>query len=288
MKVLVTGSNGFLGGELLDFLKSKEVPYIVYDRNNPEKLEIDFDSVVNLGGRTPNSDTKTEGTFPELYYDANVRGTEILLKTIEKNRNLKKFVNIGTVAEYGFSADPITENTERKPRGPYAESKFEQSKLVKNFFKEKGVKVINLCLFNVAGLPKRSRNLQDSVNDIKNPFIFESLVRQFGHSFDGKIIISNKEDIRDYVDIEDIMRAILLALETKNGEQHDVINICTGVGTKLEEVADLFGKVTGKNYEICPICSNEPTCSIGDNSKAKKILGWSPEVSLEESIKKMI
>lgn len=284
MKILVTGSSGFLGSNFLDFLKSKGVSCLVYDRNNPEKLELEFDSVVNFGGLTPNSDAKNGAFSRELYYAANVDGTEVLLKNIAKNKNLKKFVNIGTAAEFGFSEVVIHEDAERKPCGPYGESKLEQSRLVEKFSKEKGVGVINLCLFNVAGLPKRSREVHGVIS---NPFIFENLVQQFGSNFNGKIVVGNKDDVRDYVDIDDIMEAIFLALETENGEQYEVINICSGVGTTLGGVVELFGKTLKKEYEISSTSTKEATKSIGVNSKAKRILNWSPRISLEESIKKM-
>lgn len=285
MKVLVTGSNGFLGGLFVEFLKKRNISYQVYDRNNPEKLTLDFDSVVNFGGLTPNSENADKSLTFDDYYSANVGSTERLLETIIKNKNLKRFINIGTAAEYGFNAFPINEAMEEKPVGFYGESKLKQGELIKEFFKETNVKVIDLRLFNVAGLPKRSMNKQSIV---KNPFIFESLARQFGVSFNGKIVVGNKGDVRDYVDVEDIMRAIFLALETEEGGQCEIINICSGVGSKLEHVVSLFGKVAGRDYDIYSAHSNEPTRSIGDNSKAKKILNWSPEVSLEESIKKMI
>lgn len=285
MKVLVTGSSGFLGSTFLDFLKQKNISYAIYDRNNPEKIPPDFDSVVNFGGLTPNSDAKNENVSSEEYYTANVLGTKLLLENIVKNKNLKRFINIATAAEVGFSKAPASEDDEEKPTGPYGKSKLEQSALIEKFAKEKNVKVINLRLFNVAGLPKRIR-IKGGV--VSNPFIFESLVSQFVLDFNGKIIISNKNDTRDYVDIEDIMEVILHALETEKGGIYEIINICSGKGTKLEDVVDLFGKVLNKKYEIYALNDGEPSCSVGVNDKAKMILDWSPKITLEESIKKMI
>lgn len=284
MKVLVTGSSGFLGSNFLDFLKSRGVSYLVYDRTNPEKLELEFDSVVNFGGLTPYSNIKNLTVSPEAYLSANPGGTEILLKNISKNKNLKRFINIGTAAEYGCRVLPVNEESEESPDGSYGQSKLRQSKLVEKFSKETGVKVVNLRLFNVAGLPKRTRTGQEIVS---NPLLFESLVHQFSTGFNGKITVGNKDDVRDYVDIDDIMEAIFLALETENGEQYEVINICSGIGTKLEDVVNLFGKTLGKECEVCSTQESGATYSIGVNDKARKILNWTPKISLEESIKKI-
>lgn len=285
MKVLVTGSSGFLGSIFVELLKKRNISYVAYDRNNPEKLALDFDSVVNFGGVTPNSDIKNGAPDSGAYYSANVGGAELLLKNIEKNKNLKRFVNIGTAAEYGFGATPIAEDAVEKPGGPYGESKLAQSRLVEKFSEEKGVKVINLRLFNIAGIPERGKAGQVVIS---NPFIFENLIQQFGVNFNGKITVNNKNDIRDYVDIDDVMEAIFLALETKNARQYEVINICSGVGATLEDVVELFGKTLKKKYEISSTRMKEVTQSVGVNSKAKKILNWAPKISLEESVKKMI
>lgn len=287
MKVLVTGSSGFLGGVFVNFLKNKDIPYVVYNRNNLEKFLFNFDSVVNFGGLTPNSDIKGTPFTREAYYSANVEGTAALIEVIKKNKNLKKFINIGTAAEYGFSSLPINEDYGEKPIGPYGESKLMQSKLVEEFAKKENVKVVNLRLFNVAGLPKRNKLKNEIIN---NPFIFESLINQFVLNFNGKIIVNNKNDIRDYVDIEDIMEGVFSALETETVSQYEVINICSGIGTKLVDVVDLFGKALGKEYEVQSTSSSDKgaSCSIGINNKAKKILNWKPKTTLEESIKKMI
>ena len=285
MKVLVTGSSGFLGSVFLDFLKKKNISYIKYDRSNPKKLASGFDSVVNFGGFTPYSNVKDGALSPEIFHSANVDGTKLLLKTIIKNKNLKRFINIGSSAEYGFSKRLFREGAEKKPKGPYGKSKLEQSILVEKFAKEKRVKVINLCLFNVAGLPKRIKSKEGLVN---NPSVFESLINQFVINFNGRIIISNKNDIRDYVDIGDIMEAILRALKTKKGKMYEMINICSGKGTKLEDVVNLFGKVLNKEYKIYPLNVKEASCSVGVNDKARRILNWKPKISLEESVRKMI
>ena len=285
MKVLVTGSSGFLGSIFLDFLKKRDIPYLIYDRNNPEEFTSGFDSVVNFGGLTPNSSVENMIISSEEYYVANVGGTELLLKNISENENLKKFINIGTAAEYGFKDTPIVEEVEEKPEGHYSKSKLEQSRIVEKFSKESGVKTINLRLFNVAGLPNGGKNKERATN---NPFIFEKLISQFVDNFNGRITINNKNDVRDYVDIEDINEAILSAIKTDKGESYEIINICSGVGTKLIDVVDLFGKALDKEYEVFSVNSGGASISIGVNNKAKKILNWEPKVSLEESIKKMI
>ena len=285
MKVLVTGSSGFLGSIFVDFLKKRNIPYLIYDRNNTEELTSDFDSVVNFGGLTPNSSVGNTIIPSEEYYVANVGGTELFLKNISKNKNLKKFINIGTAAEYGFKDTPISEEVEEKPEGHYGKSKLEQSRIVEKFSKENAINAINLRLFNVAGLPNGDKNKGRATN---NPFIFEKLISQFIDNFNGRITINNKEDVRDYVDIEDINEAILSAIKTDKGEGYEIINICSGVGTKLIDVVDLFGKALDKEYEVFSVNTQGASISVGVNNKAKRILNWEPKVSLEESIKKMI
>ena len=179
-KVLVTGSHGFLGGAFVELLKKKNVPYLRYDRSHPEELAPDFDSVVHFGGLTPMSPTNKPIT-PEDYRRANVEETELLLKTIVKNKRLKRFVNIGSAAEYGPHTTKINEDAREKPVGAYGTSKLEQSKIVERFAKESGVGTINLRIFNIAGLPAHS------IGRPHKPSVFESLAAQFSKNFKGVV-----------------------------------------------------------------------------------------------------
>ena len=74
-------------------------------------------------------------------------------------------------------------------------------------------------MFNVAGLPNGGKTKKRATN---NPFIFEKLISQFVDNFNGRITINNKNDVRDYVDIEDINEAILSAIKTDKGELSEI------------------------------------------------------------------
>ncbi len=280
MKILVTGSSGFLGGAFVRILEKRGIPYIPYDHRHPERLRDDFDSVVHFGGLTPISDTGAEAASRAAYWEANVDGTRRLLEAVSENKKLTRFVNIGSSAEYGSSTTPISEDAVPAPSNDYGKSKLEQSKLVERFARERNITTINLRVFNVAGVRK-------PVPAKVKRNIFERLVAAFGEEYDGFIDVTHPGDTRDYLDPEDIAEAALAALRADIKNVYELVNVASERGVTVEELVRIFSDATGKTCSIRKT-TKKPTRYVGTNAKARKLLGWTPRISLAESVSRML
>ena len=94
--------------------------------------------------------------------------------------------------------------------------------------------------------------------------------------------------VRDYINVEDLANAHILALNyLKNGGETNYFNLGTNEGNTVKEVFSMCEKVTGKkiSVEIKLRRAGDPAVLVADNTKAKEVLGWTPNKTLEDSIK---
>ncbi|OGY24579.1 MAG: hypothetical protein A2172_03790 [Candidatus Woykebacteria bacterium RBG_13_40_15] len=285
MKILVSGSGGLLGGKFVDLIQANKISFVLYDRKHPSRLmNINFDTIIHFGGLTPQSVTQNgDNPTNQEIFEANVGGTKELLRVLTKKDGLKRFINIGSAAEYGHHEKIIRETTKENPQGIYGESKLKQSTLIKEFGQKNNIQIVNLRLFNILTKGRKDKNDRRT-----NKSITESLGNQFSSDYyNGVIEISNKQDVRDYLDEKDAREAVLSAAKGQIKENYSVINVCSGKETSLENLVELFGRILKKSYKIIEKNPNY-SVSVGDNTKAKKVLGWKPKVNLEQSIRKII
>lgn len=280
VKILVTGAHGFLGSLFVRLLEAKRISHQTYDHRTDAIPDSGYTCVVHFAGLTPHSSSERRTIRDYDFRIANVEGTKAILTTVRKNRELEKFINIGSFAEYGFSPGIHTEGSSEHPIGTYAKTKLTQTNLVRTFAEETGIRTINLRVANIAGFP---------IHALKTGLrasIFESLARQFEEG-QQEIEVANAETVRDYVDPNDIMKAILVAIRSDKGETYELINICSGHGVSLEELALMFGTLSGKPRPIRSK-TNEKTHSVGSPQKAKEILGWESKIPLETSVRRAL
>ncbi|MBY0384354.1 SDR family NAD(P)-dependent oxidoreductase, partial [bacterium] len=253
----------------IDHLKKQGVSFEVEDISSKRKAS-SFDAVVHFGG------------FSNIHtdYAADVVGTKKLLAALNGSKKLRRFVSIGSAAEYGVHAREVTERTQEKPVSEYGKARLAQTKLIARFAQSSKVKTFNLRLFNILGLHKDSHAKEASS-------LVESFLMQFSHSFDGTIRLSNKKSVRDFIDIDDAVSAIWSALTTEKGGAYECVNISSGSGVALSRLIKVFGTVTGRNFSIQE-SSASSDYSVGNNAKAKRILSWKPKTSLTRSVEKLL
>ncbi len=284
MKLLVTGSNGFLGSSFTSLLKETNIPFETYDRVKPNQIG-NFDQVVHFGGLTPNS-ILPNGKNPtdRDLYQANVIGTRNLLDQVLKNKLLNLFINVGSAAEYGTSSTIIDENSPANPIDYYGQTKLEQSKLIQEFASQTSVAALNLRVFNVIG---HRRAITNSSEKLSLP-IFESLERQFKQiKVPKNIVISNSHNVRDFLHIDDLFAGIVASLNYRPVTVFENINLCSGKGVSLGELVKLFAKILKVEYIVTETQKNY-SLSVGNCTKASKLLSWKPKITLEESIRKFL
>lgn len=228
---------------------------------------------------------------PEKYYRNNVLGTLNLLDAMRKN-GVKKIVFSSTAATYGEPKyTPIDEDHPQIPINPYGMSKLMIEHIMDDFDKAYDIKSVRLRYFNVIGADSECRigewhepethlvpNILKSVLSTGKEF---SLFGTDYKTRDGTCI-------RDYVNVEDLADAHILALKyLENGGATDFFNLGTNDGNTVREIFSECEKITGKKIplKICERREGDPAVLVGDNTKAKKVLGWAPTRTLSDSIR---
>lgn len=284
MKVLVTGSHGVLGSAFVGVLKKRGISYVPYNRAHPKSTARDITAVVHFGGITPHSLVRGKAPSSAAYHAANVTGTAALLAALSRMKKLTRFVNVGSASEYGFSKRPFRENSKGHPEGAYGQSKLAQSILVEAFARTHGVRTFNLRIFNVMGFVTR-RPIEGFVSD--RPNIFTALTDQFKKRPPRVIEVSNAKDVRDFVAMEDVLEAIERALTANSGGVYELVNICSGHGTPISYIVELFSKALHLPYTLKNL-SRKKRLSIGVIGKAERLLGWRAKRPLERAVRKYL
>jgi UDP-glucose 4-epimerase len=313
MSVLVLGGAGYIGSHAVYQLIDQNEKVVIVDNLetghraaiHPEAKfyegdirNIDFlrsvfekesiDSVIHFAA---NSLVGESMENPIKYFDNNVYGTQVLLKVMVEH-NVDKIVFSSTAATYGEPESvPITEAVPTNPTNAYGETKLTMEKLMKWTEHAHGIKYVSLRYFNVAGARETAEIGEDHRPETHLiPIILQTALGQrshitiFGEDYDTP----DGSCIRDYIHVEDLINAHLLALNyLKNGGSSNIFNLGSSKGFSVKEMIDTARSVTGKEIpaKIGPRRAGDPSILIASSEKAKQILGWEPA---RTSIKKII
>jgi len=218
---------------------------------------------------------------PLTTHDVNVTGTLNLLKTC-LNSGVKRFIFASSASIYGETETlPMKENMVPGPISPYAVSKLAAEYYAKLFYKVYGLETVCLRYFNVYGPRQRYGHYSGVI-----PIFVNRLL-----SNEPPIIYGNGEQKRDFVNVQDIVDANMLALRSKNAVGH-VFNIGTGKATSVNQLAkivlQIFGKKDLQPVHTDPRPGDTKEGSYADISKARRVLGYDPKISLEDGIIKLV
>ncbi|OZU88282.1 UDP-glucose 4-epimerase GalE [Virgibacillus indicus] len=314
MSVLVLGGAGYIGSHAVYQLIDQGENVIVVDNLetghkeaiHPEAVfyqgdirEIDFlrsvfekesiDAVIHFAAYSLVGESMEK---PLKYFDNNVYGTQVLLQAMVEH-DVKNIVFSSTAATYGEPESvPITEKMPANPTSTYGETKLTMEKLMKWTEQAHGIRYISLRYFNVAGARESAEIGEDHHPETHLvPIILQAALGQrshitiFGEDYDTP----DGTCIRDYVHVEDLIQAHLLALDyLKNGGESDIFNLGSNQGFSVKEMIDAAREVTCKEI---PVKSGErragdPSTLIASAEKAKRVLGWNPaRTSIEQIIK---
>ncbi len=306
-RVLVTGGNGFIGSHIVEALHNNghdvRVLDIICSNKGLEALK-SFSDISELNRyfdcdiRKFDEVEKVFKLFQPEYvihcaalariqpslqnpvetYETNVLGTLNLLE-FSRRFGVKKFVYSASSSAYGANVKmPLKESMKLQPLNPYAYSKLMGEMLIEQYFRNFGLKACSLRYFNVYGPGQPTEGQYSTVIGI--------FLRQLKNS-EPFTIVPDGQQRRDFTWVGDVVRANLLAMESEKVGKGEVINI--GFGKKnysVLEVADIIG---GKDYprKMIEPRTGEAKATLADISKAKKLLGWEPEVSLEQGIERL-
>lgn len=212
--------------------------------------------------------------------DVNLHGTINLAEGCLRHvPNLKQFITAGTSEEYGNQTEfPIREDAVLYPNSPYAVSKAASTMYLKYMRDAYGFP-ITIC---------RPYNTYGRLNN--RHFVTERILSQM---LEGRDVVrlGDPLPVRDMLFRDDHVAAYLKVLGNINAVG-EAINFCTGVGTSIENLVDLCAELTGwkgvVKWHTIPKRPLDIDCLIGDNSKAKSLVGWEPKYSLREGLNKII
>lgn len=223
-------------------------------------------------------------TNPLKYYENNLYGTKVLLDAMIET-GVDKIVFSSTAATYGEPENiPILESDRTCPTNPYGETKLAMEKMISWAAKAHGLHFVSLRYFNACGAHK-SGKIGEAHNPESHliPLVLQvpngkrEFVSIYGNDYDTP----DGTCIRDYIHVTDLAKAHILAVEyLMNGGESDIFNLGNGIGYSVKEVIETARRVTGH-----PIPAKEEARRAGDparlvasGEKARKILGWEPEI----------
>lgn len=274
-KAVVTGGKGFIGTHLVSTLRQEGWSVCVLDRpeydiRDKKSLRKIFDGmdVVFHTAALPRVQYSIE--HPEETHEVNVTGTlNVLLAA--KEAGVKKVVYSASSSAYGDQDTmPLVEDMLARPKSPYGLQKYIGEHLCRVFSEVYALPTVCLRYFNVYG-PGADPNGAYAL-------VIAKFLKQ---RLEGKplTITGDGEQTRDFTHVRDVVRANILAAESKNVGKGEVINIGAGNNVSVKRVAELIG---GSVEHIAPRL--EPRHTRADISRAKVLLNWEPSISLEEGI----
>jgi UDP-glucose 4-epimerase len=259
------------------------------DRSLLDKLftQTQFDGVLHFASFIQVGESVTN---PAKYYQNNVAKTLTLLEAM-KDHGLKNLIFSSTAAVFGEPVHiPIAENHPCQPINPYGMSKRMVEIMLQDFDKAYGLRSVALRYFNAAGADPDARigERHDPETHLI-PLALQAAagkraaLKVFGRDYDTP----DGTCVRDYIHIDDLSEAHLLALEYLwQGGASTAFNLGNGAGFSVQQVLDAILKVTGIVVpdEDAPRREGDPARLVADSALAKKILGWQPRYAELETI----
>lgn len=310
--ILVTGGAGYIGSVVSQILIEENYQVIIVDdlskghkqaisdkalfyqcctldKNEFEKVFKENPNIKGIIHFAANIEVGESVKEPSKYFYNNVLGS---LNTIDlaKNYNIKAFIFSSTAAVYGIPETmPIPEIYKTDPINPYGESKLQVEHILKYYYSAYNFKYAALRYFNACGAYKHLGENHDPEthlipNIIKVPLGKQKVLNIFGDDYDTP----DGTAIRDYIHVEDLAMAHILALEAilENKISNETFNIGSGSGYSVAEVVKAVEKVAGKEISKTTTARREgdPPRLIAETQKIKDKLNWKAKHDLDSII----
>jgi UDP-glucose 4-epimerase len=278
MRIVVTGSHGFIGKRLVKKLTMLNHDVVEFDLSLGHDItnwgtfkKIDkFDIIVHLAARLFVPDSFTN---PRSFYQTNIIGTLNALEACRVHNAKMVFFS-----SYAYGAPdylPIDEDHPVKSFNPYSRSKIMGEDICKSYFADFGVKTVIFRPFNIYG-PNQD-----------NRFLIPSIINQ---AKEGTIVLKDKRPKRDYIYVDDIVNAVIKSLNY-NPENTDIFNLGSGKSISVEEVVSTVIDITAKPVKVKYLNEyrpNEVLDTIANVTKAKVRLNWEAQISFKEGLRRII
>ena len=226
---------------------------------------------------------------PAPFWEVNVGGTLTLLAAM-RNTGCDRIVLSSTAAVYSPQAEqPITEEAPLEPVSTYGWTKLTAERALADHARSHGFCAIALRYFNAAGATIDGSHGEDHHPETHLiPLAMQAAlgraasIKVFGDDYDTP----DGTCIRDYVHVEDLATAHVLAVDALPSRGFLAVNLGTGVGTSVRELIAACVRITGRDITVVPAqrrAGDSPRL-IASNALARQNLGWSPRLSTMDSI----
>ena len=303
MRVLVCGGAGYIGSNMTALLAGRGHEPLVFDNlsrghraavPHAELIEgdlADYDLLLNVL-----IDRRIEAVMhfaafiqvaesveqPLKYYQNNFCNTQNLLAAME-TAAVDKLVFSSTAAVYGTPQKiPITEDCPKNPINPYGQSKWAAERMCHYQSQDGKLRYASLRYFNACGAGGNASLGEDHRPESHLvPLIIQAAMGKrdsisiFGTDYDTP----DGTCIRDYIHIDDLCEAHLLALDGLSSSTELVYNLGNGSGYSVREVIQTVRNVSGRDFKVieAPRRPGDPPILTADAARAKEELGWQPQ-----------
>ncbi len=309
--ILVIGGAGYIGSHTVKMLAEKGYNPVVFDnlsKGHKEAVANYPFELGNLGDKVRLTEVFKKHAIdavmhfaafievgesmqaPSKYYHNNVAQVLNLLDAMVEN-NVKFFVFSSTAATFGEPVrEKIDETHPQNPINPYGNTKLMVEKMLADFDTAYGLKATALRYFNASGADDSGKiGESHSPETHLIPLVLQAAagkrpsIKVFGTDYptpDGTCV-------RDYVHVNDLARAHILALEKMMREnKSERFNLGSGSGFSVAELIKEAKKITGIDFKVetAPRRAGDPAVLVADSTKAQKVLGWKPEYNLTRII----
>jgi len=248
-------------------------------------LQSGMDAVIHCAGLTVVPESVAR---PELYYRHNVVGTLNLVDAM-REAGVRRLAFSSTAAVYGEpEVVPIPEDAPAQPANPYGNSKLAMDRMLADECAAHGLGAVSLRYFNVGGaLQGLGEDHHPETHLIPNVLAAAAgrapAIQLFGTDYDTP----DGTCIRDYVHIEDLAAAHLLALEAAVEGRHEVYNLGSGKGYSVREVIDAARRVTGRDLEVEEMARRPGDSArlVASSERIRARLGWEPRHGLDDIVR---
>lgn len=312
-KILITGISCFVGGHFTEYLVKEKPEYQIHgisrskpawdffrdsdharhalsfhqcdllDSSNVNTIieEIQPDYILHLASFSSVAQSWKE---PLVSFLNNTNAFLTIVEAVRVQGLKTRILSVGSSEEYGIVRQqdlPLAENSRLAPANPYAVARVSEENLAQIYAKGYHLDICCTRSFNHIG-PGQS-----------DQFVVSSIAKQFAEIATQRkkpvIHIGAGSIIRDFIDIDDVIRAYMAILET--GVTGEVYNVCSGRGCSIDDIVKSFSALTGIPVEVQsnndllrPI---DNPILIGSNDKLRNDTGWKPVCSMEKSLEKI-
>lgn len=313
MTVLVVGGAGYIGSHIVNMLLKEHHHVIVLDNlstGNKQLLiggefvqgelgdaavldrvfsQFRIDAVMHFAAFSLVGESVSA---PMKYYENNVVATSTLLRAMIRHK-VRHFIFSSTAAVYGEPiAVPIDEKHPCLPTNPYGATKLTVERMLHDYAQAYDLTYTCLRYFNASGADPEGKigEMHDPESHLI-PLLLKSVKGEIGQMkvFGDDYDTHDGTCIRDYVHVNDLARAHILALEKCLAENRSAVyNLGNSKGHSVFEVVDTVRKVTGHPLPVTiePRRAGDPAVLVADSTKARTVLGWQPQYEdLEEIVR---